>query len=259
MAPLAEFEDALHVNDVVAQLWGEDELSAALVRAFQLAGTALYGASADGVLVGFVLGFVGLREGIHLHSHMLGVMPEWQSRGIGYALKLAQRAACLDSGIQEVRWTFDPLVARNAWFNLVKLGAVGTGLLIGFYGEMTDRINRGDRSDRIEVRWPLTSKRVDRALSGRAEPPAPGPVVLEAAGGPERPEPIPTGERPQSGAVVAIPRDHFGLRVQDPDLGRAWREASALALRSCFDAGLVASWIDRSGRYVFQPPREALS
>ncbi len=258
LVPLTEFEDAGHVSDVVAQLWGENELSPSLVRAFQLAGTGLFGANADGRLVGFVLGFVGMHEGIHLHSHMLGVIPEWQWRGIGYALKLAQRAACLDSGIEEVRWTYDPLVARNAWFNLVKLGAVATDLLTGFYGEMTDRINRGDRSDRFEVRWPLRSTRVERALSGRADPPAPGPVVLEAEGQPESPQPRPTGASPRAGAVVAVPPDHFALRLRDPDLGRAWREASASAFRSCFDAGLVASWIDRSGRYTFTPSVEAL-
>jgi predicted GNAT superfamily acetyltransferase len=259
LVPLTEFEDARHVSDVVAQLWGEDELSPSLVRAFQLAGTGVYGANADQTLVGFVLGFVGLHDGIHLHSHMLGVVPEWQSRGIGYALKLAQRAACLDSGIEEVRWTYDPLVARNARFNLVKLGAVATDLLVGFYGEMTDRINRGDRSDRFEVRWPLRSKRVERALSGQAEPPASGPVLLEAEGDPEDPKPLPDGALPRAGAVVAIPLDHFALRLRDPDRGRAWREASASAFRSCFDAGLVASWIDRSGRYVFQPVGEATS
>ncbi|HYV01667.1 MAG TPA: hypothetical protein VEM93_04935, partial [Actinomycetota bacterium] len=114
----------------------------------------------------------------------------------------------------------------------------------------------GDRSDRFEVRWPLRSKRVERALSGQAEPPAPGPVVLEAEGDPEDPKP---GEAsPRTGAVVAIPLDHFALRLRDPDRGRAWREASASAFRSCFDAGLVASWIDRSGRYTFTRSEEAL-
>ena len=122
---------------------------------------------------------------------------------------------------------------------------------------MTDRLNRGDRSDRFEVRWRLTSDRVQHALSGRAEPPPPGPVILQA-GDREHPEPSSTGERLRGGAVVAIPRDHLALRMLDPELGRAWREASASVFRSCFDAGLVASWIDRSGRYVFQPAPEAL-
>src|SRR5205823_7392831 len=106
-----------------------------------LAGSGLLGARDGGALVGFVAGFLGVQEGLHAHSHMLGVVQDAQSRGVGYALKLAQRAACLDAGIDEVRWTYDPLVARNARFNLVKLGAVATRFLPGFYGEMTDRLN----------------------------------------------------------------------------------------------------------------------
>ena len=229
-----------------------------LVRAFQHAGTGLYGAEADGHLVGFVLGFIGLRDGLHMHSHMLGVVPEWQSRGVGYALKLAQRAACLDVGIEDVRWTYDPLVVRNAWFNLVKLGAVATRFLPGFYGEMSDRINRVDQSDRFEVRWRLTSKRVERALAGEAEPPAPGQLLLEAEGDTEGPKPRPTGASPGRRAAVTVPQDYFALRVRHPELGKAWREASGAAFAACFEAGLVASWIDRSGRYSFTPSEEAL-
>jgi predicted GNAT superfamily acetyltransferase len=258
LVPLNSFEEARQVSGLAGALWEEDAMPPAMVRAFQLAGTGMYGARADGRLVGFVLAFLGLDEGIHMHSHMLGVISEWQSRGVGYALKLAQRAACLDAGIREVRWTYDPLVARNAWFNLVKLGAVATQFLPAFYGEMTDRINRGDRSDRFEVRWPLTSKRVDRALSGRPEPPSPGPVVLEAGGDPDDPRPSPTGASPDPGAVVTIPRDHLAVRLRDPDLGRAWRDASGAAFQACFAAGLVASWIDRYGRYTFTPSEEAL-
>lgn len=258
LVALTEFDDAERVSGVVARLWGEGELLPPLVRAFQHAGTGLYGAEAGDELVGFVLGFIGLNEGLHMHSHMLGVVPERQSRGVGYALKLAQRAACLNAGIEEIRWTYDPLVVRNAWFNLVKLGAVATQFLPGFYGEMSDRINRGDRSDRFEVRWRLTSKRVERALAGGAEPPAPGQLVLDAEGGTESPKPRPTGALPGPGAVVMVPRDSFGLRARHSELGRAWREASAAAFAACFDAGLVASWIDRTGAYVFRPAGEIL-
>ncbi len=60
-----------------------------------------------------------------MHSHMLAALPGPAARGVGYALKLAQRAQALDQGIHLVRWTFDPLVARNAWLNLGKLGAIG--------------------------------------------------------------------------------------------------------------------------------------
>jgi predicted GNAT superfamily acetyltransferase len=253
VVPLTKLEDHRGVWRVLGALWGEDILDGGVIRAAQHAGGLLFGARAGGELVGFVLGFAGFDEGLHLHSHILGVVPDWQARGVGYALKLAQRARCLDAGVAEVRWTYDPLVARNARFNLVKLGCVATRLFRGFYGEMTDSINRGDRSDRFEVRWVLESDRVERALRRQAAPPAAGEVLLEARGDPRLPEPFTTGARPTPGAVVAIPRDHPRLRSEDPDLGRRWRDAAADRFEGCFAVGLTATWMTVDGRYVFEP------
>jgi hypothetical protein len=81
-------------------------------------------------------------------------------------------------------------------------------------------------------------------------------VVLAADGPAEVPVPRATGARPEAGAVVAVPGDHFQIRARDPELGRRWRAASADAFQACFDAGLVAAWITRDGRYVFLPAAE---
>jgi predicted GNAT superfamily acetyltransferase len=260
LVPMKDMSDALRIHRVVAAVWGEEALDPSLTRAFEHAGCGVYGAAGpDGQLVGFVLGFLGWEDGLHLHSHMAAALPEWQSRGVGLALKLAQRAACLDAGVEEVRWTFDPLVARNAWFNLRKLGTVATTFLPAFYGEMADRINQGDRSDRFEVRWRLSSDRVDRALDGMAAGPVRGPVLLGLAGEPSAPRPMETGVAPQPGAVVQIPGDHRALRAGDAALGKEWREASARVFQACFDAGLVAPWIDREGGYVFVPEEDVAS
>ena len=251
---LTELDDAHRVDRVIAALWGEEAvLSAPLIRAFQHAGSVLFGAEARGDLVGFVFGFVGFDGGLHLHSHMLGVLPEWQEKGVGYALKLAQRAACLDHGLEEVRWTFDPLIARNARFNLVKLGAVGARILIDFYGDMPDRVNRGDRSDRFEVVWRLRSERVDRALRRDFEEPRSGDAILDVIDGETTmPRPRLTGGEPSPGATVTIPRDYLSLREKDAALAREWREAAAEALSACFARGLEATWMTRDGRYVFE-------
>jgi predicted GNAT superfamily acetyltransferase len=257
VAPLTELEDAGRIGEVLRRVWGEDLLDTGVIRAAQHAGGLLYGAEVDEDLVGFVFGFAGFGDRLHLHSHILGVVPEWQGRGVGYALKLAQRAGCLDAGIDEVRWTYDPLAARNARFNLVKLGCLGTRMLRGFYGEMTDRLNRSDRSDRFEVRWHLGSDRVERALHGGSDPPPLGEVVVEATGDPDLPEPKLTGAGVGPGAVVRIPSDHAALRGKDPDLGRRWRETAADMFDACFEAGLVASWMTEDGRYVFEPPGQA--
>jgi hypothetical protein len=185
-------------------VWGAQELQRELVRAMQLAGCVLIGATADDHsrdLVGFVWGFAGWSGGPHLHSHMLATLPDLQSRGVGFALKLAQRAAALDAGFDEVRWTYDPLLARNAWFNLMKLGASATAFLPEFYGRMTDLLNAGDRSDRFEVRWLLRSARAEDAAAGSPAPePAGGVPLLEAAGDPARPAARPHRDPPDAGA-----------------------------------------------------------
>ncbi|WP_207207237.1 hypothetical protein, partial [Agromyces binzhouensis] len=126
-------------------------------------------ATADPPL-GAALGFLGWEGGLHVHSHMNAVDPAARGRGIGVALKLRQRAICLDHGIDEVRWTYDPLIRRNARMNLVRLGAEVAAYRPDFYGELRDAISGGDRSDRFEVRWRLASPRVARALERMPQP-----------------------------------------------------------------------------------------
>jgi predicted GNAT superfamily acetyltransferase len=245
-------EDADRVRGLVDAVWGAQVMPPELLRAFQHAGSVLIGAEAGEETVGFVFGFAGLDPGLHLHSHMLAVLPPWRSRGVGVALKLAQRAWCLDRGIDEVRWTYDPLVSRNAHVNLVKLGAEAVAFYVGFYGDMDDRLNRGDRTDRFEVRWRVASDRVALALDGSAVAPPTGSALLEAGGEGESAEPRPTGSVPAAGATVQIPKDHLALRTEDPDLGRRWREEAGRAFAACFEGGLVASWITADRRYVFE-------
>ncbi|WP_139416575.1 hypothetical protein [Agromyces laixinhei] len=124
----------------------------------------------DVSVLGATLGFLGWEEGLHLHSHMNAVDPSVRGRGIGVALKLRQRALCLERGIDEMRWTYDPLIRRNAHMNLVRLGAEVAAFRPDFYGRLDDRISGADRSDRFEVRWRLDSPRTRRALAGRPQP-----------------------------------------------------------------------------------------
>jgi predicted GNAT superfamily acetyltransferase len=230
IAPLTEPAHLERASTVLEQVWGpEQAIPEELLRAFQHAGVVLYGAESERRSVGFVFGFLGFEGGLHLHSHMLAVLPDKQDRGVGYTLKLAQRAACLDQGVDEVRWTFDPLVAKNARFNLVKLGAVAYRYLPGFYGQMSDRLNRDDRSDRFEVRWRLTSPRVERALRRGLD--------------------APTAFR----ARIDIPRDYHQLKERDAAAAREWRHSSGRKFQECFDAGLVATWLTEEPSYVFEP------
>ncbi len=246
LRPLSSVQDADRIARVAAVTWGEEQpVPREMVRALAESGNVPYGAFADGELVGYVLGWAGVdAEGLHVHSHMLAAVPDRRHRGVGYALKLAQRAQALDQGIAVVRWTFDPLVARNAYFNLHKLGAVVDRFGRDFYGEMTDALNRGDRSDRFVVRWDV------RDEPGRRGPSVPQAPTLVRRGPNERPDRVggPSGDA----AIVEIPAEHAGLRASRPEVARAWRDVVAEAAEACLARGLLGTEFlrDRSA-YIF--------
>jgi predicted GNAT superfamily acetyltransferase len=252
LRPLTTIEDADRLLQVASATWGEHQLvPREMVRALADSGNAPYGAFEGTDLIGFVLGWAGVsgEDGLHAHSHMLAALPDRRHRGVGYALKLAQRAQCLDQGIGVVRWTFDPLVARNAWFNLVKLGATADRFLADFYGEMSDALNRGDRSDRLLIRW-----RLDHETAGPR--PAAGQVVLGTEGDPERPSPTEVRAPLGHPSLIRIPREYPALRRHDRMLADAWRNATREAFRTCFDAGLVVTGFTADSAYVLEesPP-----
>jgi predicted GNAT superfamily acetyltransferase len=194
-------------------------------------------------VVGFAVGFLGWSPVLHVHSHQAGVVESHRRRGVGYALKLAQRKTCLLHGITEMRWTFDPLVRRNAAFNLNALGAQAVAFYPDFYGSMSDTINAGDASDRLEAVWnlsrPLPSP-TGRAPEGRS---ADGPALLVERDG--RPEV--TGRPPVEGAVLEVPADYEHIRAHDSELSRAWRTAAREVVARTYDAGFEIGSVDRSG------------
>jgi len=154
------------------------------------------------VPIGATLGFLGWNGGLHLHSHMNAVDPAARGRGIGIALKLRQRAICLEHGVTEMRWTYDPLIRRNAYLNLVRLGAEVVSFLPDFYGRLDDAITGSDRSDRFEVRWRLDSPRTARALARRPVP------AWRSEGG------------------LALVADFERVRVDSPETASRLRDAS---------------------------------
>ncbi len=249
-------DDGGRIEGLTRVVWGTTEVPPPLARALQHAGAILVGADdAQGELVGCALGFIGHAGGWHCHSHLAGVVPAAEGRGIGRALKLGQRALCLELGIDEMRWTYDPLLVRNAWFNLVRLGAVATAFLPGFYGVMDDLQNRGDRGDRFEVRWSLPDPGPAMVGGSGRRPVAatPPPVrLLDAAEPSGRPEPRPCAVVPADQAEVAIPPEYARLRLEDPALAARWRSAAAHAFQLCFAQGLVATSISRGGVYRFE-------
>ena len=139
------------------QVWGTITplVGVELLRAIEHAGGYVAAAYLDDQVVGGSLGFLGRHDGApSLHSHITGILPGVRRTGLGRAMKLHQRAWAADHGLTWVTWTFDPLVRRNAWFNIDVLGAQVHEYLVDFYGPIDDAINAGDESDRLLVAWP---------------------------------------------------------------------------------------------------------
>jgi predicted GNAT superfamily acetyltransferase len=135
-------------------------------------GGVVIGAYDDGRMVGMSFGLPARRENQWvLWSHMTGVHPNYQRRGVGFGLKQAQREWALQYGYNVIGWTFDPLQRGNANFNLHRLGAIACIYHPNLYGEMTDTINAGLPSDRLEATWILRDERVVQLANG--EPAAP--------------------------------------------------------------------------------------
>lgn len=187
-------------------IWGPEIVPPRnLLRGLAIGGACLMVARQGDDPVGFALGWLGWGDGVHFHSHQVGVRAGRRGSGVGLALKLAQRAVCLEHDIAEMRWTFDPLLASNASFNLVRLGAEVVGFIPHCYGDRRDAFNTGDTTDRLEVSWAL-----DTEVGAAELVPAEGARVIE------------------------VPRDYPALRAADPAAGAAHRSRVGAAFAEVF-------------------------
>jgi predicted GNAT superfamily acetyltransferase len=162
----AEFAQAVELQRTV---WQFEELELLPVRLFVVAekvGGQALGAFKNGCLIGFCLAIPGIRDSeIYLHSHMLGVLPEFRNAGVGRALKLAQREDALARGFRFIEWTFDPLELKNAHFNIERLGAMVPRYVFNQYGSTTSPLHGGLPTDRCTAQWWIRSQRVQTAIA----------------------------------------------------------------------------------------------
>jgi predicted GNAT superfamily acetyltransferase len=251
--------DLTTAAELAATVWKTNttsQLDVTLLRALTHTGNFVVGAFEAGGpgredrLVGMSVGFVTLRPVVGLHSHMTGTAPDRRDRGLGYAMKLFQYAWAARAGLAAVTWTFDPLVRRNAYFNLAKLGADAVEYVPDFYGPMDDGLNSGDESDRLLMMWPVDM----RAGPPRpASDPDPGrrpdcDVVLSVGsdGAPTRSE--------SDAEIVAcqVPPDIVTLREQDPEAASRWRHALRDVIVDALRRGYRIEAFTRSGHYVLR-------
>jgi predicted GNAT superfamily acetyltransferase len=147
--------------DLFDAIWpipgGGREIPENLMQAFVHNGSYFSGAFSGDEILGATFGFIGINGGIHLHSHMSAVMPKSRDLGIGGLMKYHQFNWALEREIPFISWTFDPLIRKNARFNISKLGVEISAYFPDFYGPMTDLVNAGDASDRLMVKWRVTN------------------------------------------------------------------------------------------------------
>lgn len=244
---MAEFDMVVRLQ---AQIWGslEEAVPTHMLLTLHKEGGIVLLMFDGETPVGFAYGFLS-RTGdgqLKLASHQAGMLPPYQSRGMGTRLKLAQRDAALEHGLELITWTFDPLQGRNARLNLHKLGAVCSTYIPNLYGDMSDTLNKGLPSDRFRVDWWLTSERVQAKIEGRWNSPEPAAVPLlnppqiRADGWPIPPDPapLPAGEPRWR---VEFPTDLPQLKLAAPELALAWRLHTRQIFENAFATGYTAT------------------
>lgn len=183
--------------------------------------------------IGFALAFAAIRGGVsYLHSHMVAVVEEFQNRGVGRLLKLAQREDAIGRGIDLIEWTFDPLQLKNAHFNIARLGAIVRRYIANLYGRTSSPLHAGLPTDRLVAEWWVRSQRVERIINGQS------PVISNAA------------ER------VAIPATIREICRDNPSAAETIQSDAREQFARYFSRGSAAvafEWKQDQGNYVLEP------
>lgn len=222
---LTSATEMVALSTVFQQVWGSVTplVEAELLTAIAHSGGYVVGAYDSGNLVGASFGFLAQHRGQPaLHSHVTGILPGVQLSGIGRAMKLHQRQWAKEAGLKWVTWTFDPLIRRNAWFNIEVLRGEISEYLVNFYGPIDDAINTRDESDRLLVAWST--------------------------------EEIPIATESMSDLIrVATPEDVVVLRRTQPDEAVRWRLQVRAELGDRMNQGAKVVGFTREGSYLMEP------
>ncbi len=234
--------DLQMVREVCDAVWpavsGSTQLQPNLLKAITYSGGYASIALAEGRAIGAAVALPGRhRESSGawidlLHSHMAGVLDEGRDRGIGTALKQHQRLWALQQDLPVIAWTFDPLVRRNAVFNLRNLGVEVARYEVNFYGAMDDELNHGDETDRLLAWWPVASEKAVQASAGAL----PAINSLES-----------------HWRLIEIPQDIVALRYQDPGQALQWRLRVREQFHDALASGFRVIGVDPDGNYVLAP------
>jgi predicted GNAT superfamily acetyltransferase len=220
----ADFEEAVRLQQ---QIWGFEEIELLPLRLFVVAtkvGGQAFGAFDGKRMVGFCLAIPGMKPGgkSYLHSHMLGVLPEYQNAGVGRKLKLAQREDALQRPLELIEWTFDPLEIKNAFFNMERLGAIVRRYVPNQYGTTSSHLHGGLPTDRCIAEWWIASARAKTIIAGQEF------------------------KRNPVEARIAIPAHIAAIRASDPKRAREIQLKASEEFREAFDRELAVIGFEKS-------------
>ena len=238
---LASLKDCNDCVDLQREVWGFDQqdiVPASLLHVVDYVGGIAAGAfDVDGALLGFVFGITGIHEGELAHwSHMLGVRESARNMGIGRMLKEHQRRVLAELSVARIFWTFDPLLAKNAYFNLNRLGAEVVEYVPDMYGATVSPLHLGLPTDRliaclttVEHPAPPLTLPPDEDLPVMTAFPRPGDRTLAA------------GDDCPPIVLLEMPIDMLGDIALAPTLATKWR----LSLREYFQWALQHQYSSR--------------
>jgi predicted GNAT superfamily acetyltransferase len=170
--PLTEADQLQQVIGLQRAAWGMEDLGVVpshLLTAVVKSGGMVLGAYAGDKLVGFVLGLVSraVDGECYLTSHMMGVLPEWQSHNVGFLLKQSQAQRAKADGYRFIRWTYDPMETRNASINIRKLGGRVVSFIPNYYGDaVRSSLQAGLPSDRFLLQWDVSGAKSENTPRG---------------------------------------------------------------------------------------------
>ena len=227
--PLTSLPDQDLGRMIFDKTWAMDagtEITPNLLQAMIHSGAYLSGAFVDGECVGAAFAFPATTGGLHLHSHMTAVLDSFRDKGIGHALKVDQYKWAKQNNYKEITWTFDPLVARNAKLNVLKLGVDISAYYPNFYGDMPDELNAGDESDRVMASLKVVGD---------------APTPRTAISAPEK-----------SAVLIAIPDDIVAIRGKDLAENLRWRRSVRDEFVSALARGGKVIGFSTNNEYVVQ-------
>jgi len=252
-------EDMHLVEELQRSVWPGSETDVVpltiLITAVHNGGLVL-GAFVEEKIIGFVFGFPGIEttpDGPRLKhcSHMLGIHPDYRDDGIGFALKRAQWQMVRHQSLDHITWTYDPLLSRNAYLNIAKLGAVCTTYRRSEYGDMRDGLNAGLPSDRFQLDWWINTPRVKSRLGKHSRPTLklthvarsglhPFYAVQNGTDNlPHPPEHVPPFENRL--LLAEIPGDFMLLKSKDFALARDWRFFTRELFETAFEKSYIVT------------------